>query len=82
MSGFEKGPTSQFLFLIAHNFKVVIARGLKPGVAILQSLQYTRCKFHTTPHFWFGRGDHEFNTQSKISHFMPQVGAPPFQVRR
>jgi len=33
------------LFLITHNFKAVIATGLKPGTAILQSLHYTCCKF-------------------------------------
>jgi len=37
------------LFLITHNFKAVIATDLKPSIAILQSLHYTRCKFHAPP---------------------------------
>jgi len=44
----KKGPLhteAEFLFLITHNFKAVIATGLKPGTAILQSLHYTCCKF-------------------------------------
>ena len=48
----EKGPLraeAEFLFLIAHNFKAIIAIDLKPGIAILQSLHYTRCKFRAPP---------------------------------
>jgi len=48
----EKGPLraeAEFLFLIAHNFKAVIATDLKPGITILQSLHYTRCKFRAPP---------------------------------
>ena len=48
----EKGPLRaevKFLFLIAHNFKAVIATDLKPGIAILQSLHYTRRKFRAPP---------------------------------
>ena len=48
----ENGPLcaeAEFLFLIVRNFKAVIATGLKPGIAILQSLNYTRCKFRTPP---------------------------------
>ena len=44
----RKGPLctgAQFLFLIAHNFKIIVATGLKPGMAILQSLHCTCCKF-------------------------------------
>jgi len=65
---------AKFSSLITHKFKAVIATGLKPGIAILQSLQYTRCKFCTP--------DCDCPTQLKIGHFMPDVGAPPFQVRR
>jgi len=75
----RKGPLHNFLFLFAHNFKIVIATGLKPGVAILQSLQYTRYKFRTPPTSGLVVA---IMTRSKISHFMAQVGAPPFQVRR
>jgi len=32
-----------------HNFKAVIATDLKPGLTILQSLHYTRCKFRVPP---------------------------------
>jgi len=32
-----------------HNVKAVIATGLKPDIAILQSLNYTRCNFRTLP---------------------------------
>ena len=42
-----KGPfraETKFLF-----FKAVIATGLKPGMTILQSLHYTRCKFRAPP---------------------------------
>ena len=48
----EKGPLragAEFLFLIANNFKAVIATGLKLGIAILQSLLYTRWKFRVPP---------------------------------
>jgi len=48
----EKGPLcaeAEFLFLIAYNCKAVIATELKPGVTILQSLHYTRCKFRAHP---------------------------------
>jgi len=31
--------------LNVHNFEAVLALGLKPGIAILQSLYYTCCKF-------------------------------------
>ena len=80
----RKGPTSRrgrILFLIAHNFKAVIATDLKPGITILQSLYYTRCKFHTPPTSGLGVAITSI-TRSKISHFMPRVGAPPFQVGR
>jgi len=44
---------AEFFFLIVRNFKAVIATVLKPGVAILQSLNYmymyTCCKFCTLP---------------------------------
>ena len=42
----EGHTVAQFLFLITHNFKTVTVMDLKPGIAILQSLHYTRCKFH------------------------------------
>ena len=47
----EKEPLHagiEFLSLIVHNFKAVVAAGLKPGMAILQLLQYTR-KFRIPP---------------------------------
>ena len=53
----EKGPLhaeDEFLFLIEHNFKAVIATGFKPGIANLQSLNYTHCKISHPAHFWFG----------------------------
>ena len=37
------------LYSIVHILKAEIATGLKPGVNILQSLHYTRCKFPTRP---------------------------------
>ena len=80
----EKGPLhaeAEFLFLIAHNFKAVIATGLKPGTAILQSLHYTCYKFRTPPTPGLGVVI-TIVAQSKNGHFMPHVGAPPFQVRR
>jgi len=46
----RKGPTSRrgrIIVSIAHNFKAIITTGLKSGIAILQSLHYTRCKFRT-----------------------------------
>ena len=45
----EKGPLcaeAEFLFSIAHIFKAVTATGFQAGIVILQSLHYTRCKFH------------------------------------
>ena len=48
----EKGPLraeAEFLFLIAHNFKAVIATDMKPGTAIRQSLHCTYCKLHAPP---------------------------------
>jgi len=60
----EKGPLrteAKFLFLIAHNCKAVIATDLKPGIAILQLLYYTRCKFHVPSHFRFGRGKRKYH---------------------
>ena len=37
------------MFLIAYNFKAVIATDLKPGITILRSLHYTRCKLLALP---------------------------------
>ena len=37
------------MLLIEHNFKAVIATGLKLGIAIFQSLHYTCCKFCVPP---------------------------------
>ena len=49
-----------------------VATGLKPGIAILQSLNYyTRCKFCAPPTSGLGMA---------VSCFMTQVGAPPFHV--
>ena len=48
----EKGllhAEAEFFFLIAHNFKAVIATDLKPSITILQSLHYARCKFCAPP---------------------------------
>ena len=48
----EKSPLhveTEFLFLITHNFKAIIAMDLKPGITILQSLHCTRCKFCAPP---------------------------------
>ena len=40
---------AEFLFLIAHIFKAVIATVLKPGMVIPQSLLHTRWKFCAPP---------------------------------
>jgi len=40
---------AELLLLVVHNFKAVIATGLKPGIAIRRSLHYAHCKFHTMP---------------------------------
>ena len=48
----EKNPLpaeAEFLFLIAHNCKAVIAMGFKPGITILQSLHYICFKFRAPP---------------------------------
>jgi len=37
-------------------FKAVIATGLKPNLAVLQPLNYTRCKVHTLPTSTSGLG--------------------------
>ena len=46
----EKGPLrAEDEYLIVHDVKAVIATGLKPDIAIVQSLNYTRCNFCTLP---------------------------------
>ena len=48
----EKGALraeAEFLFLIVHNFKAVTATGLKPGIAILQSLTTLAVNFAPHP---------------------------------
>ena len=80
----EKGPLraeAEFLILIVHNVKAVIATDLKPGITILQSLHYTRRKFRAPPTSGLGVAITSI-TQSKIGCFMPPIGAPPFQVGR
>ena len=66
----RKGAIShcgQKFVLIAHNFKAVLATGLKPGMVILQSLLYdSSCPGH----FWYGHGDREYRTRSKITSFL------------
>ena len=67
------------MFLIAHNFKAVIATGVKPGIAILHDGTTLAVILHPT-HFQFGHGNCECHTWSKVGRFMPQVGAPLFRV--
>ena len=53
-------------------YTMATATGLKPGIAILQSLNYyTCCKFHAPPTSGLGVA---------VGHFMTQVGARPFHV--
>ena len=66
---------------MAHIFKAVIATGLKLGMTILQSLDYTRCKFCALPLSSLGMAIASV-TWSKTGCFMSHVGAPPFQVRK
>ena len=80
----EKGllrAETEFLFLIAHNFKAVIATDLKPGITILQSLCCTCYKFRAPP-FPVWLGNREYHKRSKIGRFLPPVGAPLLQIGR
>jgi len=70
MSGFEKRARFtlvECLLLVAHNFRAIIATGLKPGIAILKSLYYSHCKFLTLVWTW----------QSRVLHTVKNW---PFQV--
>ena len=65
------------MFLIAHNFKAVIATDLKPSVAILQSLHYTHCTICAPPTSGLGmamRVSHAVvNRPFYASHWCPTV---------
>ena len=78
----KKGPLcteAEFLFLIAHDFKAVIATGLKPGTCMAHCNTFTVNLASRPLPAWVWQS--QVSHAVEIGHFMPHFGAPPFQVR-